>query len=119
MWEYSKSITNEIQNSLNSTDWESKFVGLTVDQMTNEFTIFVMCLMTRFIPNNHIKCDDKDPPWITPEIKTAIKHKHRVYNKYVKRGRKPDKWGHVRMVCNKTSAMLFFLVVNYLSRQLV
>ena len=54
MWEYSKANTNEIQNSLNSTDWEPKFAGLTVDQMTNEFTKFVMDLMARFIPNKYI-----------------------------------------------------------------
>ena len=35
VWEYSKANANEIQNSLNSTDWESNFAGLTVDQMTN------------------------------------------------------------------------------------
>ena len=69
MWEYSKANTNEVQNSLNSTDWESKYAGLTVDQMTNEFTTFVMDLMTHFFPNKYIKCDDKDPPWLTPEIK--------------------------------------------------
>ena len=95
------------------TDWKSKFAGLTVDQMTNEFTTFVMDLMTGFIPDKYIKCDDKDHPWITPEIKTAIKRKHRVYNKYVKRGRKPDEWEHVRMVRNKTSAMITNAKDNY------
>ena len=39
-------------------------------------------------------------------MKTAIKHKHRVYNKHVKRGHKADKWENVRIVCNKTSAMI-------------
>ena len=113
VWEYSKANTNEIQTSLNSTDRESKFAGLTVDQMTNEFTTFVMDLMTRFIPSKYTKCDDKDPPWITPETKTAIKHKHRVCNKCVKRGCKPDEWEHVIMVHNKTSAMITNAEDNY------
>ena len=47
-------------------------------------------------------------------MKTAIKHKHRVYNKHVKRGRrKADKWENVRMVCNKTSAMITNAKDNY------
>ena len=29
--------------------------------------------MSRFIPNKMIICNDKDPPWMTPAIKTAIK----------------------------------------------
>ena len=74
--------------------------------MTSQFTILITDLMHRFIPNQMIKCDDRDPPWITPQLKTVIKHKHRVYNKYVKRGRKPDDWDYVRQVRNETSAMI-------------
>ena len=32
--------------------------------------------------------------------------KHRVYNKYVKRGRKPDDWEYVRKVRNETSSKI-------------
>ena len=53
-----------------------------------------------------IICNDKDPPWITPAIKTAIKRKHRVYNKQAKRGHKLDEWERVRMIRNKTSRMI-------------
>ena len=69
---------------------------LTADEMTNKFTILIMDLMDRFIPNQMIKCDDRDPPWIILKLKTAIKRKHRVYNKYVKRDRKPDEWEYVK-----------------------
>ena len=55
--------------------------------MTKEFTLVVMEIIDRLIPNKMIKVHDKDLPWMTPEIKTAIKRKHRIYNKYVK-------WGH-------------------------
>ena len=39
-------------------------------------------------------------------LKSAIKRKHRVYNKYVKRGRKPDDWEYVQSVRNETSAKI-------------
>ena len=65
-------------------------MDVTADEITKKFTILIMNLMHRFIPNQIIRCDDRDPPWITPKLKTAIKRKHQVYNKYVKRGRKPD-----------------------------
>ena len=88
-------------------------MDLTADEMTNKFTILIMDLMHRFIPNQMIRCDDRDPPWITPKLKTAIKRKHRVYNKYVKRGRKPDEWEYVRQVRNETSAMITNSKDNY------
>ena len=81
-------------------------LDLTADEMTNKFTILIMDLMHHFIPNQMIRCDDRDPPWITPKLKTAIKHKHQIYNKYVKRGRKPDEWEYVTQARNKTSAMI-------------
>ena len=63
--------------------------------MTQEFTSVVMGIMDPHIPNKIIKCDDKDPPWLTQEIKTAIKCKHRVCNKYIRRGRKSEGWEYV------------------------
>ena len=75
VWEYSKANKSEIWTSLRKVDWESKF---TVDQMTKEFTMVVMEIIDRFIPNKLIKFDGKDPPWMTPEVKTAIKGKHRI-----------------------------------------
>ena len=52
-------------------------------------------------------------PWITPEIKTAIKRKHRVYSKYVKRGRRLDEWENVRVIRNDTSKMITAAKDNY------
>ena len=48
--------------------------------------------ITQQIPYREIICCDKNAPWITDEInfKKAIKCKHRVYRKYIKRFRKRD-----------------------------
>ena len=113
VWNYPEARVDEIRSSLRDTDWTSIFVDLTADEMTNKFTILIMDLMHRFIPNQMIRCDDRDPPWITPKLKMAIKRKHRVYNKYVKRGRKPDEWEYVRQVRNDTSAMITNSKDNY------
>ena len=43
---------------------------------------------------------------MTATLKSAVKRKHRVYNKYVKRGRKPGDWEYVRSVRNETSPEL-------------
>ena len=74
--------------------------------MVGEFTSTIMGVMSRFIPKKIITCDDKDPPWITPEMKTAIKRKHHVYNKYVRPESRPDEWDDVRLIRNDTSKMI-------------
>ena len=72
-----------------------------------------MEIIYRFIPNKMITVHDKDPPWMTPETKTAIKRKHRIYNKYVKRGHKPDEWEYVRSTRNEISKIITDGKENY------
>ena len=63
--------------------------------MTELFTTTCRNIFSLYIPNKVITCDDRDPPWMTATLKSAIKRKHRVYNKYAKRGRKSDDWEYM------------------------
>ena len=106
VWNYSEANKEEITNTLLDIDWSFEFLDLTVDELTSVFTTLVTDIMLCYIPNKTIKCHHKYLPWITPEIKTAIKGKHRVYNKYVRRGRKPEEWEYIRLTRNETSKIL-------------
>ena len=66
-------------------------------------------------PDKIITCDDRDPPWMTAALKSAIKRKHGVHNKYVKRGRKPDDWEYVCTVGNETSSRITKAKDDYFS----
>ena len=90
-----------MRTSLQKVDWESKIANLTVDQMTKEFPIAVMEITDRFIPNKMIKFHDKDPPWMTPEVKIAIKPKQGIYNK-------SDEWEYVCSTGNEISKMITY-----------
>ena len=74
--------------------------------MMELFTTTSRSIFSLYIPNQVITCDDCDPPWMTATLKSAIKRKDRVYNKYVKRGRKPDDRKYVRSVRNETSTKI-------------
>ena len=52
---------------------------------------------------------------MTAALKSAIKRKQRVYNKYVKRGRKPDDWEYVRTVRNETFSRITKAKDDYFS----
>ena len=73
IWDYAKADKDEIRQLLTNIDWISKFKDLSANEMVQQFTSTVMGIMLRFIPNKMIIFNDKDPPWITPAIKTAIK----------------------------------------------
>ena len=91
------------------------FSGLDVDKMTHLFTSKCASIFSKFIPNKTITCDNRDPPWMITSLKSAIKRKHKVYNKYVKRGRKPDDWEYVRTIRNQTSLKIIQSKDEYFS----
>ena len=115
IWDYVKANKDETHQFLTDIDWISKFKDLFTDEMVQQFTSTVMGIMSRFIPNKMITCNDKDPPRITPVIKPEIKRKHKVYNKFAKRGHNLDEWEPVRMIRNETSRMITDAKKNYFS----
>ena len=90
IWYYARAKKDQIKSAIENVDWPTIFSGLDVDDMTELFTSTCRNIFSLYIPNKVITCDDRDPTWMTATLKSAIKRKHRVYNKYVKRGRKPD-----------------------------
>ena len=93
---------NRIKSAVENIDWRIMLSGLDVDKMTHLFTSKCASIFWEFIPKKTIIFDNGDPPWMTTSLKSAIKCKHGIYNKYVKRRRKPDVWEYVRTIHNQT-----------------
>ena len=55
--------------------------------MAANFTEKLVCILADNILNKIIRFSDKDPPCMSSEIKSAIKHKHRVYKTFIRHGR--------------------------------
>ena len=63
--------------------------------------------MSKHISNKIITFNDKDAPWITPQVKTSTKRSTRVYRKWVKLGRNPGNYKqHVGEVQNISSKLI-------------
>ena len=50
-----------------------------VVKRTHFLPIYFLDIMAKHISNKMITCDEKDAPWDTPAVKTAIRRKSRVY----------------------------------------
>ena len=53
---------------LSHINWGSKFENLFVNDVVSEFMTTVLDILSRFVPNKIAICNDKGPPWNTPEI---------------------------------------------------
>ena len=106
VWEYDKASVAKIKAVLNAVDWKTMFCGFGSDDMADIFTNITYSILSENIPNKIIKYNDKDPPWINNELKTAIKRKHRVFKKFLDRGRRQEDWNLVKEVRNETSKVI-------------
>ena len=83
--------------------------------MTDDvFCNTLMTVLNKHIPNKIFTFNDRDPPWMTREIKTAIKRKHRVYKKFNSRERNPADWERIRILRNETTRLVDAAKDNYL-----
>ena len=89
---------------MNNTNWADLFFNLDVNQMAVVFTDVLMNIFATHIPNKIV--NDKDAPWMTPEIKTAIRRNSRVYRKWVNPGRIEIDRDRVREIQNITTKLI-------------
>ena len=86
VWYFEKARIDLIKRSVQSFDWHKSFTGLEVDQQVDLLTNTLLNIFRNFIPHETITCKDKDPPWMSKEIKSSLRRKNRMYKKYVSRG---------------------------------
>ena len=63
--------------------------------MVDIFNKKVLDVFTSMIPNKKVSINDKDAPWVTFDVKSAIRGNTKIYKKWVKNGRLPGSRGVV------------------------
>lgn len=58
---------------LTNFNWEGAFSSTDINQKVENFSKTILNILNNFIPHETILCDDKDPPWMTNEIKDLIR----------------------------------------------
>ena len=90
VWDYPKANFQLLRRDIRTIQWHELFAGKSVDAMTETFTTTFLELISRHIPSKIITVDARDAPWVTPDVKTAIKRNKRVFSKWCSRGRNSD-----------------------------
>ena len=113
VWDYSKADILNIKRVLRKVNWPLCLNGLGSNEMVDKFYEVLKSTFSENIPNKIVQFNDKDPPWISREVKRAIKRKHRVYKKFMQRGRRVADWENVKEVSKLTSKLIANAKENY------
>ena len=114
IWEYNNSDVLQISESLSSIDWHLIFKDKTADEMVDLFQTKFLATMNSFIPNKILTINDRDAPWVTPEVKTVLRKNKRVFKRWINRGGKPSE----RTIVNKTQCVTNKTISNAKSKYL-
>ena len=87
VWDYSKAELTNIRKSLFQINWHNDLKDLNVNDQVEYLSSCILNVFSNFVPNKTITCRDKDPPWMTEEVKKICYMKAKIYENYVKNGR--------------------------------
>ena len=62
MWHFSQANSDRIKRAVGLFDWESALTDLDVNEQVPIFNDTITNIMSNFVPNEIIICDDHDPP---------------------------------------------------------
>ena len=84
---FSQANFDHIKRAVDLFDWKSALTDLDVNEQVSIFNNTITNIMSNFVPNEIIICDDRDPPWMKRHIKNLILYKANFYKTFV-RGKK-------------------------------
>ncbi|XP_065817350.1 uncharacterized protein [Labrus bergylta] len=78
---WSKEATEALQDCFDTTDWEVLCSphGEDIDGLTHCITDYINFCDENTVPTKKIQCFSNNKPWVTPELKTLLNEKRRVF----------------------------------------
>ena len=65
--------SDHIKRTIDIFDWESALNYIDANDQVSVFNSTILNIISNFIPNETITCDDQDPPWMNSFIKNLIR----------------------------------------------
>ena len=76
IWHYGKANTDLIRRSIDEFSWENRFSNTDANQKVYLLKETIKNIISNFILQETIVCDDRDPPWINSKIENLIAEKN-------------------------------------------
>ena len=88
VWDYEKTNIQNIKKAIFNFDWNKTFENLSVDEKVDFLNKTLLNIFRNYIPNKKIKCDYRQPPWMTDIIKKSLKERCKLTKFFYKNGQR-------------------------------
>ena len=82
MWHFKHANYDHIKRAIDIFDWESALNHIDANDPVSVFNSAILNIVSNFILNETITCDDRDPPWMDSYKKPCL-CKRSFYKKFV------------------------------------
>ena len=72
VWDYKNASAESIQHSVSSIDWDFLFWGKSIKKTVGILNECLNNIFHNFVSNKVIKCDYRQPLWMTDSIKNKL-----------------------------------------------
>ena len=83
VWHFKPAKSDHIKNAVEIFGWESARNYIDAIDQVSVFNSTIMNILTNFISNESIICDDREAPWINSFIKSLILARDNLYKNFV------------------------------------
>ncbi len=81
-----------------NVNWVNSFNSLSPTDMVNYLLKTLYAIISTHSPKKTIRINDRDPPLLTSDLNFEIERRHRIYRRYIRRGRSQEDWNLVRNI---------------------
>ena len=77
VWHFKHANSDHIKRAIDIFDWESALNYIDANDQVSVFNSTILNIVSNFIPNETITCDDRNRPWMNCFIKNLIRAKNK------------------------------------------
>ena len=99
VWDYNKANVENIKKAVSNFNWNRAFENLSVDEKVELLNETLLNIFRNYIPNKKIKCDYRQPPWMTDNIKKSLKQRSKLTKIFYKNGQRNS--DHIKVLENQ------------------
>ena len=82
VWHYREANTDLIRRAISNFNREKAFCNTSVNKKVSIFNETILNILSNYIPNETLICDDRDPPWCNSRIKSLLQDKNKLYKDF-------------------------------------
>ena len=114
VWDCSKANVENIKKAVANFNWKRAFENLSVDEKVELLNETLLNIFRNYVPNKKIKCDYRQPPWMTDDIKKSLKQRSKLTKYFYKNGQRNSDYIKVLQKSEECTNLISEAKKNYI-----